>query len=179
MSNPAAIGIGAPILSGRAVSHGPKRKTRRRTGGLMKVQTRSPSNDPRRMVGASTFLLPMLLRSRAAVPRTRLPKLRNSTALSSPFLTLARQKPCNKKPWRRTPTRVRMNTREAPPLDHRETLCVAAIRFICVQSVHRGGCNISGRKFQGELLGGVRHTPTHPKPHLVTPSPLARRHDVL
>lgn len=47
------------------------------------------------------------------------------------------------------PTRVRVNTREASPLDHRETLCVAAIRFICKHRVHAVASNTGYRRFQG------------------------------
>lgn len=97
---------------------------------------------------ASTYLLPMRLHPRAEHPRTQSLSPRGQNGPSSLFLRAARQKPRMKKPWRLGPTRVRKNTREASPLVQRETLCVAAIRFICACVHHACRDSIERHNFQ-------------------------------
>lgn len=105
-----------------------------------------------------TFLLPMLLRSRTAFPRARLPKHWCSTAVTLLFLPLARPKPRMKKPWRRGQPGFGRTRGEATPLVQRETLCVDGVRFIGVR-VHGAEITSDERGFKG-----VRFSPTWSAP---------------
>lgn len=132
--NPAAIGIGAPILCGTRVPRGPKRKTRRtdrRVDGELKPGVRQRLRADARSV---TLRLPMRPQPRAGFPRARLPKPQCSKDVTLAVSFSFARKPRIKKPWEARPTRVRMNTREATSLAQRETLQVQAIRFL-----HGGG----------------------------------------
>lgn len=112
------------------------------------------------MAGAVTFLLPMLLRSRSAFPRARVPKRWWRTAVTLLFLPLARPKPRNKKPWRRGQPGFGPTRGEAMPLVRRETLCVDAIRFRCIPSSHVPGGSTDDGLFQGRTERAPRTTQT-------------------